>query len=84
LTGSEKKSGSSAKTADACLSRWGTFKAQYALVKSLQEKSGWGWNDEEKHIVVEDSVWDAYLRVCPSLHPWRHRGFPLFDEMADL
>ncbi|KAJ6626023.1 hypothetical protein B0H10DRAFT_1662544, partial [Mycena sp. CBHHK59/15] len=84
LAGSEKKSGGSAKMADVCLSRWGMLKAQYALVKSLREKSGWGWNDEEKHIAIEDSVWDVYLRVSPSLHPWHHRGFLLFDKMADL
>jgi hypothetical protein len=40
------------------------LKANYILVKQLRDKSGWGWDDEEKHIVVEDSVWEAYLQVC--------------------
>ncbi|KAJ7136185.1 hypothetical protein C8R44DRAFT_729661 [Mycena epipterygia] len=50
----------------------------------LCEKLGWGWNDEAKHIVVEDSVWDAYLEINPKIKPWRFKGFPLFDDMADL
>ncbi|KAJ6490529.1 hypothetical protein DFH09DRAFT_1105072 [Mycena vulgaris] len=64
--------------------RCGELKGQYQLVKMLRDKSGWGWDDEEKHIVVENSIWDVYLAINPKIKPWRHKGFPLFDEMADL
>ncbi|KAJ7760868.1 hypothetical protein DFH07DRAFT_957399 [Mycena maculata] len=84
LAGSEKKSGGAVKTADACMTRWGTLKAQYQLIKALRNKSGWGWDDENKHVVVEDSVWDASLLINGKIRPWRFKGFPLFDEMADL
>ncbi|KAJ7930144.1 hypothetical protein B0H13DRAFT_2309825 [Mycena leptocephala] len=40
----------------ACQTRWGTLKAQYQLVKMLRNKSGWGWNDEDKHIVINPKV----------------------------
>ncbi|KAJ7788309.1 hypothetical protein B0H13DRAFT_2395059, partial [Mycena leptocephala] len=86
LKGMEKKSGGGAKTADACqmdaldLS----LKAQYQLVKMLRDKSGWGWNDQDKHIVIEDAVWEAYVAINPKVAGWRFKGFPLYDEMAQL
>ncbi|KAJ7367469.1 hypothetical protein DFH08DRAFT_795635 [Mycena albidolilacea] len=50
----------------------------------LRGKSGWGWNEELKQIVVSDDVWDAYLLINPKIRPWRNKGFPLYHEMADL
>ncbi|KAJ7939971.1 hypothetical protein B0H13DRAFT_1450797, partial [Mycena leptocephala] len=61
LEGTEKQSGGAMKTSDACQTRWTTLKSQYQLVKKLRDKSGWGWNDEEKHIVVDDDTWEAYV-----------------------
>ncbi|KAJ6532632.1 hypothetical protein B0H19DRAFT_853318, partial [Mycena capillaripes] len=84
LEGTEKKSGGAQKTADTCQTRWGSLKAQYQLVKMLREKSGWGWNDEDKHIVVEDAVWEAYVAINPKVVGWRFKSFPLYDEMAQL
>ncbi|KAJ6523041.1 hypothetical protein B0H19DRAFT_869807, partial [Mycena capillaripes] len=84
LEGTEKKSGGGRKTADACQTRWGSLKAQYQLVKMLRDKSGWGWNDEDKHIVVEDAVWEAYVAINPKVAGWRFKSFPLYDEMAQL
>ncbi|KAJ7085378.1 hypothetical protein B0H15DRAFT_950986 [Mycena belliarum] len=84
LAGSENESGGAAKSSEACLTRWSTLKTQYQLVKMLREKSGWGWDDEAKHIVVEDSVWEAYLAINDKIRKWCYRGFPFFDEMADL
>ncbi|KAJ7348037.1 hypothetical protein DFH08DRAFT_960400 [Mycena albidolilacea] len=62
----------------------GGIKAQYVLVKMLRGKSGWGWNKELKQIVVSDNVWDAYLLINPKICPWHNKGFPLYQEMADL
>ncbi|KAJ7226259.1 Myb/SANT-like domain-containing protein, partial [Mycena haematopus] len=59
LKGSEQKSGGCGKTPEACQSRWNTLKKDYLSVKSLRDKSGWGWDDVEKRVVVEDSVWEA-------------------------
>ncbi|KAJ7882711.1 hypothetical protein B0H13DRAFT_2344505 [Mycena leptocephala] len=44
-----------------------SLEAQYQLVKMLRDKSGWGWNDQDKHIVVEDAVWEAYVAINPKL-----------------
>ncbi|KAJ7337684.1 hypothetical protein DFH08DRAFT_964645 [Mycena albidolilacea] len=63
LEGSEQQSGGVVKTSDACQTRWTTLKSQYQLVKKLREKSGWGWNDQEKHIIVDDATWEAYVKV---------------------
>ncbi|KAJ7751617.1 hypothetical protein B0H16DRAFT_1419396 [Mycena metata] len=84
VKGTEKKSGGAPKTAEACQTRWGSLKAQFQLVKSLRNKSGWGWDDVEKHVVVSDDVWNAYLEINAKIHPWRNKGFPLYDEMCQL
>ncbi|KAF7334826.1 Myb-like domain-containing protein [Mycena sanguinolenta] len=84
LKGSEGKSGGCEKSPEACQTRWGTLKKDYLAVKSLRDKSGWGWDDVEKRVVVEDSVWDALLIVNPKLRKWRTTSFPLYDEIAAL
>ncbi|KAJ6456818.1 hypothetical protein C8R47DRAFT_1227703 [Mycena vitilis] len=84
LEGTETKSGGAVKSADACLTRWTTLKGQYVLVKMLRNKSGWGWDDVEKHVVVEDDVWNAFLAINGKIAPWRFKGFPLYDEMSQL
>ncbi|KAJ7870849.1 hypothetical protein B0H13DRAFT_1896029 [Mycena leptocephala] len=84
LKGMEKKSGGGAKTADTCQMHWSSLKAQYQLVKMLRDKSGWGWNDQDKHIIVEDAVWEAYVAINPKVAGWCFKGFPLYDEMAHL
>ncbi|KAJ6481423.1 hypothetical protein C8R47DRAFT_1073792 [Mycena vitilis] len=84
LEGTETKSGGAVKSADACLTRWTTLKGQYALVKMLRNKSGWGWDDVEKHVVVEDDVWNAFLAINGKIAPWCFKGFPLYDEMSQL
>ncbi|KAF8065310.1 hypothetical protein FPV67DRAFT_1671582 [Lyophyllum atratum] len=84
LAGTEKRSGGAVKTAKACLTRWTTLKANFAIVKSLKEKSGWGWDDEKKIIVVSDDVWQEFLKVKPKLDQWRTKPFPIYDDMADL
>jgi hypothetical protein len=33
------------------------------MVKSLREKSGWGWDDVAHVIVVDDNVWKEYIKV---------------------
>ncbi|KAJ7196180.1 hypothetical protein B0H12DRAFT_1272134, partial [Mycena haematopus] len=84
LEGTEQQSGGAIKTADACQTRWTTLKSQYQQVKKLREKSGWGWNDQDKHIVVDDATWEAYVKVDGKAQGWRFKGFPLYDEMAQL
>ncbi|KAJ7101911.1 hypothetical protein C8R44DRAFT_887706 [Mycena epipterygia] len=67
--------GGPAKTAKMCATRWGA---------TLRDKSGWGWDDEGHHIVVEDDVWKGYIAAHPDVEKWRHKSFPLYDQMADL
>ncbi|KAJ7623110.1 hypothetical protein DFH06DRAFT_1142895 [Mycena polygramma] len=52
------------------------LKGQYALVKMLRNKSGWGWDNMEKHIVVEDNVWNVLME---KLRPGAYEMSQLMD-----
>jgi hypothetical protein len=39
------------------------LKADYVIVKGLCDLYGWGWDDVNNHIVVEDDVWNAYVII---------------------
>ncbi|KAJ7318056.1 hypothetical protein DFH08DRAFT_715075 [Mycena albidolilacea] len=78
-------SGGPPKTAKMCSTRWVSEKADYLIVKSLREKSGWGWDDERHLIVVSDDIWEEFIKTCPTgVKKWRTKPYYFFDEMADL
>ncbi|KAJ7194982.1 hypothetical protein GGX14DRAFT_677828 [Mycena pura] len=77
-------SGGPPKTAKMCQTRWGAEKADYLVVKSLREKSGFGWDDERHLIIVEDDIFEELLKTCPNAAKWRTKPYPFYDEMADL
>ncbi|KAJ7663581.1 hypothetical protein B0H17DRAFT_1211595 [Mycena rosella] len=70
-------SGGPPKTAKMCTTRWVSEKADYIMVKSLQERSGWGWDNVGHVIVVDDNT-------CPAAKKWRTKPYPLYDDMSDL
>ncbi|THU78952.1 hypothetical protein K435DRAFT_876059 [Dendrothele bispora CBS 962.96] len=46
LEGSELESGGAPKSVSSIRDHWDHLKAEFAIFKSLVEKSGWGWDDE--------------------------------------
>lgn len=43
-----------------------TLKREYRLVYGLQQKSGFGWNQEAKRLDVCDDLWSPYVEVSPT------------------
>jgi hypothetical protein len=39
------------------------MKADFAIVKTLYNLSGFGWDDGMQTITAQDHVWDAYILV---------------------
>ncbi|KAJ7145419.1 hypothetical protein C8R43DRAFT_953475 [Mycena crocata] len=77
-------SGGPPKTAKMCSTRWVAEKGDYIMVKSLRDKSGWGWDDEKHIIVVDDNVWNEFVKTCPNAKKWHTKPFPFYDKMVDL
>ncbi|KIL54101.1 hypothetical protein M378DRAFT_63866, partial [Amanita muscaria Koide BX008] len=80
LAKTEMLTGGAPKTVSGCQNRWATLKKDYASVKRLKEMSGFGWDDTAKTVTAPNEVWDKLLE----LGKWKSKGFPLFDNMADL
>jgi hypothetical protein len=39
------------------------LKQSYDRVKNIREQSGWGWNHKKNLPIVEDDIWNKYLKV---------------------
>ena len=41
-------------------SKYHALKADWAIVKTMAEQSGWGWDETTHMVTCTDGVWDAY------------------------
>jgi hypothetical protein len=39
------------------------LKQEYAILKIMRDRTGWGWNNTTNTPEVSDEVWDAYIEV---------------------
>ncbi|PIN22323.1 hypothetical protein CDL12_04965 [Handroanthus impetiginosus] len=67
------------------------WKKNHASLVSMMSHSGFGWNDSTNMIVVEDSVWDNYVKVLshnyvvdPNARTMRFKLFPFYPSWCDI
>jgi hypothetical protein len=60
------------------------LKSQYKIVNTLQQQSGFGWDEEKKMVTADKDVWNWYLESHPEAKPFRDKPFPLYDELNKL
>ncbi|PIN18452.1 hypothetical protein CDL12_08875 [Handroanthus impetiginosus] len=60
------------------------WKKNHASLVSMISHSGFGWNDSANMIVVEDSVWDNYVKVDPNVRTMRFKSFPFYPSWCDI
>jgi hypothetical protein len=48
-------------------------------VREIRGASGFGWDDGLKMVTATPEVWDALIRVSPSLNILRWLSFAYFD-----
>ncbi|XP_074299547.1 uncharacterized protein LOC141630674 [Silene latifolia] len=72
-------------------SRVKTLRKQFDAITDMlsPQASGFSWNDEQKFVTCEQSVWEAWLKIILSYtHKnaagLRNRPFPLYDELAKI
>ncbi|KAL4604293.1 hypothetical protein ACB092_10G182900 [Castanea dentata] len=65
-------------------SRYKTLRKQYqAIVDMLgPNASGFGWNDNEKMVVVEKQIFEDWVKGHPDAKGLRNKRFPHFDDLA--
>ncbi|KAH9021386.1 Myb/SANT-like DNA-binding domain-containing protein [Lactarius pseudohatsudake] len=89
LADSEKKSGGTAKSAQAIKNRWQRLKQEYDVVKQIRGLSGFGWDPSLNTVTAESTVWDAYIKtLSPSkaklVKKFRTKAFPLYNTVGEL
>ncbi|KAK9671817.1 hypothetical protein RND81_12G056400 [Saponaria officinalis] len=68
----------------------GQFKnGAYAKFEALMEQklpgsSSFGWNDEEKYVTCEQSVWDIWVKSHKNAAGLRNKSFPLYDDLGKI
>ena len=59
------------------------MKKDYTAYKSLQDLSGFGWNEAEHAVIAEPQVWDAYIASHPAARKLR-QGLAYYAEMDKI
>ncbi|KAF9018020.1 hypothetical protein BDP27DRAFT_1378500 [Rhodocollybia butyracea] len=66
------------------------LKKEYREVKSIREKSGFGWDSARGVATATPAVWAALIKLIevlqskPGLAKWQKRSFPLYDQIQEL
>ncbi|KAF5343493.1 hypothetical protein D9758_015656 [Tetrapyrgos nigripes] len=84
LAGSEIESGGAPKTDQSIRDHWDYLKTEFHIFKSLVEKSGWGWDDENQCVEASDEQWETLALVDECLASYRGKSFPIYADMLQL
>ncbi|KAL4625363.1 hypothetical protein ACB092_05G019900, partial [Castanea dentata] len=65
-------------------SRYKTLRKQYRAIADMfgPNASGFGWNDNEKMVVVEKQIFEDWVKGHPNAKGLRNKRFPHFDDLA--
>ncbi|KAA1102272.1 hypothetical protein PGTUg99_018608 [Puccinia graminis f. sp. tritici] len=88
LAGSEEKTGSKAKDATGCRSRYSSLKRSYLELKHLRSLDGARWDEKMQRVILPEDIWTSFLANSSekgkSLYRWRQKHFPLYHQVSDL
>ncbi|KAJ9541768.1 hypothetical protein OSB04_028274 [Centaurea solstitialis] len=54
----------------------------HALMELHASGNGFGWDEERKCVVAEDSVWDEYVKSHKGAASFRGKPFPFYDKLC--
>ncbi|KAL5480230.1 hypothetical protein ACEPAI_1500 [Sanghuangporus weigelae] len=74
------------KTPESCKQQYHLLLKTFRIVKKLQDKSGFGWDDVLKKPTATDGVWEALVKSNKKFGPFSKPGFsfPLYDKIEIL
>ncbi|KAL0361755.1 UNVERIFIED_CONTAM: hypothetical protein Sradi_3860000 [Sesamum radiatum] len=60
------------------------WKKTYGSIVSMLTRSGFGWNDATNMVVVDDDVWENYVKVDPFVKNMRLKSFPFYPAWCEV
>ncbi|XP_042483561.1 L10-interacting MYB domain-containing protein-like isoform X2 [Macadamia integrifolia] len=59
-----------------------TWKKRYGVLKELLSQSGFEWDETQKMVIANDSVWNEYVKTHPDAKAFRARCIENYDELC--
>ncbi|XP_020222381.1 uncharacterized protein LOC109804884 isoform X3 [Cajanus cajan] len=59
-----------------------TWKKQYDILKELMNQSGFEWDEKQKMVIANDSVWNEYIKKNPDARLLKGRVIRNYDELC--
>jgi hypothetical protein len=75
-----------AKDWQACSNKWGALKKTFRIIEKIKGVSGFTWDEVDGASIGPDdaSAWDDFVAKNPQAKPYRNKGWPYYDLVADL
>ncbi|PPD70662.1 hypothetical protein GOBAR_DD32456 [Gossypium barbadense] len=68
-------------------SRIRLLKREWSIVYDMlngQNNNDFGWDEHRQFVVVEDAVWESYLKSHREAAQFRYRTFPYYDQLTTI
>ncbi|KAG2360201.1 hypothetical protein BDR07DRAFT_1241569, partial [Suillus spraguei] len=74
------------KTGDACSTKWTRLRTAYSIVDRVAHYSGISWSAERGADITFESegVWANIIKNIPTAKPYRNKGWPLYEYLAEF
>ncbi|XP_028803943.1 uncharacterized protein LOC114759016 [Neltuma alba] len=69
-------------TKDHVKNRLKTWRKQFGILKKLLAHRGFEWDNAQKMVIAENSVWNDYIRENPDARMFRARLIENYDELC--
>ncbi|XP_076892782.1 uncharacterized protein LOC143544598 [Bidens hawaiensis] len=61
-----------------------TWKTHFSIVYDMVHTSGFGWDEQKCCIIVDDSVWNEYVKSHKGAVNFRDKSFPFYDKLCTI
>jgi hypothetical protein len=71
-------------TTEQLSSQYAQLKKSYMQVKSLRDKSGFGWDSHLHMVTADPECWERLIETNSEYKQWKTNSYPFYDIMDDL
>ncbi|KAF5471071.1 hypothetical protein F2P56_011543 [Juglans regia] len=61
-----------------------TWKKQFGILKELLSHKGFRWDETQKMVIADNSVWNDYIKTHPDARIFRNRHIQNYDQLYTI